>query len=148
MSLAINTHVLTGKKHVLIKQFRAVDARLLYFTYTHSRLSQKLTSSTVMCIEMNVIKWRYNDVSLLWNSSSCFNAPISNAKMNFSKRFFQSFQAKKMTLCNNNDQTWFSDTPTSATCVYTSGVIKTQWKLSPFRLGFQHHPRDPADVYA
>ena len=37
---------------------RAVDAQLLYFTYTHYRQSQKLTSSTVACIEMNVIQWR------------------------------------------------------------------------------------------
>ena len=34
---------------------RAVDAGFLYFTYTHPRLSQKLTSSTVMCIEINII---------------------------------------------------------------------------------------------
>ena len=37
---------------------RAVDAQLLYFTYKHYRQSQKLTSSTVACIEMNVIQWR------------------------------------------------------------------------------------------
>ena len=42
-----------------------------------------------------------------------------------------------MTLCNNNDQTWFSDTQTSARPL---GVVKTP--------GFQHHPRRPADVQA
>ena len=35
---------------------RAVDVRFLFFTYTHSRLSQKMTSSTVTYIGMNVIK--------------------------------------------------------------------------------------------
>ena len=30
---------------------------------THSWPSQKLTSSTVACIEMNVIQWRKDDVS-------------------------------------------------------------------------------------
>ena len=38
---------------------RAVDAWLLYFTYTHSRPysmpAQKMTSSTVTCLEMNAI---------------------------------------------------------------------------------------------
>ena len=33
--------------------------------------------------------------------------------MNFSKRF-SNFSCEKMTLYNNNDQTWFSDTLTSA----------------------------------
>ena len=28
--------------------------------------------------------------------------------------FFPKFSSDKMTLCNNNDQTWFSDTLTSA----------------------------------
>ena len=35
-----------------------------------------------------------------------------------------------MILCNNNDQTWFSDT-------LTSNLLD---------LGFQRHPRGPADV--
>ena len=38
--------------------------------------------------------------------------------MNFSKRF----PSDKMPLCNNNDQTWFSDTLTSARLL---GVVKT-----------------------
>ena len=33
---------------------RAVDAGLLYFTYAHSMPSQKLTSSIVTYIEMNI----------------------------------------------------------------------------------------------
>ena len=66
---------------------RAVDERLLYFTYTHSRPSQKLTSSTVTCIEINVIKWRKDGVSLLWNMHfqdlHAFARHYSNKKMNF-----------------------------------------------------------------
>ena len=57
------------------------------------------------------------------------------------KRFFQ-FSSDKMTLCNNNNQTWFSDTLTSASPL--GGSLKP----SPFRLGFQHHPQGPADVKA
>ena len=38
----------------------------------------------------------------------------SDKKMNFSKRFFQNLSSEKMTLCNNTDKTWFSDTLTSA----------------------------------
>ena len=41
-----------SKTKYLSGNSRAVDARLLYFTYTHSRQLQK---STVTCIEMNVI---------------------------------------------------------------------------------------------
>ena len=41
-----------------------------------------------------------------------------------------------MTSCNNNDQTWFSDTLTSARPL---GLLK---------LGFQRHPQGPADVNA
>ena len=33
----------------------AVDAQLLYIIYTNSRSSQKSTSLTVRCVEMNVI---------------------------------------------------------------------------------------------
>ena len=46
-----------------------------------------------------------------------------------------------MTLCNNNDQTWFSDTLTTARPL---GAVKTL----AFRLGFQHHPWGPAGVNA
>ena len=61
--------------------------------------------------------------------------------MNFSKRFFPKVFKWKMTLCNNNDQTWFSDTLIYARPL---GVVKT----SPFRFAFQHHPRGPADINA
>ena len=44
-----------------------------------------------------------------------------------------------MTLCNNNDQTWFSDTLTSARPL---GVVK----ILAFQA--QHHPWGPADVNA
>ena len=57
VSHANNSHVLAGKNpcnnqaiHVLFS-----DARLLYFAFTHSRPSQKLTSSSVTCIDINVI---------------------------------------------------------------------------------------------
>ena len=52
---------------------------------------------------------------------------------------FPKFSSDKMTLCNVNDQTWFSDTITSAR---PWGSLKP----SPFKLGFQHHSRGPADV--
>ena len=59
----------------------------------------------------------------------------SNTKNDFSKRFFQSFQ---MTKYNNDKQTWFSDTLTSARPLD-----------GRFRLGFQHlHPRGPVGVNA
>ena len=46
-----------------------------------------------------------------------------------------------MTLCNNSDQTCFSDTITSARPL---GLLKP----SVFMLGLQHHPQDPIDVNA
>ena len=46
-----------------------------------------------------------------------------------------------MTLCNNNGQTWFSDTLTSA------GPL-IFFKTLTFRLGFQHHTQGRADVNA
>ena len=51
---------------------------------------------------------------------------------------FPRFSSDKTTLCNNNDQTWFSDTLTSAGLL---GVVKTLAR-------FQRHPRGPADVNA
>ena len=62
-----------------------------------------------------------------------------------------------MTLCNNNNQTWFSDTQTSAKPFGAGGGGGgggAGWggggtlKPSPFRLGFQHYPWGPADVNA
>ena len=44
---------------------------------------------------------------------SCFIAHYSNTKMNL-RSVFPEFSSNKMTLCNNNDQTVFSDTLTSA----------------------------------
>ena len=60
----------------------------------------------------------------------------SNTKMNFSKRF-PKFSSDKKTLCNNNNQTWFSDTLTSARPL---GVVKTlafQARVSTPPLGVQ-----------
>ena len=51
VSHAINSHVLTDK-HPCISQ--AINVLLMY-GYTHSMRSQKLTTSTVTCIEMDVI---------------------------------------------------------------------------------------------
>ena len=45
-----------------------------------------------------------------------------------------------MNLSNNNDQTWFSDTLKSA------GPLRDRLKPSPFRLQFQHCPRDLGDM--
>ena len=57
---------------------------------------------------------------------------------------FPKFSSGKMTLCNNNDQTGFSDSLTSARPLWASlGSLKP----SPFRLMF-HHPWGPADVNA
>ena len=53
---AINALLLiTGKACINQAIHVLFDARLLYFTYTHSWPSQKLRSSTVTCLEMNVI---------------------------------------------------------------------------------------------
>ena len=83
---------------------RAVDVRLLYFTFTHSRPSQKLTS-TVTCMEMNVIHCREDDVSLcsgtgVFKTLEFFmlfarNYYNSDTKMNISKRF------SKVFMCHN-----------------------------------------------
>ena len=43
----LNSHVLTGKPMYYSGNSRPVAARLFYFTYTHSRLLQKIRSSTV-----------------------------------------------------------------------------------------------------
>ena len=52
-----------------------------------------------------------------------------------------------MTFCNNNDQTWFSDTLTSARPIGGGGGGGS-FKLSPLMLEFQHPPRGTADVNA
>ena len=58
-------------------------------------------------------------MSLLWNrrfqnirNLQAFARHFSDTKMSFSKRFSKVL-SDKMTLCNNNDQTWFPDTQTS-----------------------------------
>ena len=79
---------------------RAVDADLLYFTYTHSRSSQKLTSSTVTRIEIerNLMTLGCRK-SLLWNAYfqnlrllHVFARHYSKIKINFSKRFSKDFK--------------------------------------------------------
>ena len=59
--------------------------------------------------------------------------------MNFSEHFLKFLSDKMTSLCN--DQTWFSDTLTSARPLR---VVKTL----AFRLGFRHHPRGPVAVNA
>ena len=62
-------------------------------------------------------------------------AIIAIQKLTFRSVFFQSFQ---MTKYNNDKQTWFSDTLTSARPLD-----------GRFMLGFQHlHPRGPVGVNA
>ena len=110
----------------------------LTLQYTLSRPSQKLTSSTVMCLEMNVILVTLGRrKTLLWNRRFQ-NLPILHAfarhysKTKTNKTFrnvFPKFSSDKMTLCNNKDQTWFSDTLTSAR------PLRGSLKPSPFRLG-------------
>ena len=65
----------------------------------------------------------------------------SNTKMNFLKRFFPKFSSNIMTLCNNNDQTWFSDTLKSARPL---GVVKPL----AFRARVSTPPSGPADFNA
>ena len=61
-------------------------------------------------------------------------------KMKISKRFSK-FSSDKVTLCNNNDQTWFSDTLTS---VESLGDVKTL----AFQARVSAPSLDPADVSA
>ena len=65
---------------------------------------------------------------------------ISNTKMNFSTHFPKSISGK-MTICNKNDQSCFSDALTSAR------PLCSRYNPRLMRLGFQH-PRGPADVTA
>ena len=71
-----------------------------------------------------------DDISLCSGSSifktfagdMLFGALIGTGKKNFFKHFLQSFRAK--VLCNNSDQTCFSDTLTSAVPLGTSGDVE------------------------
>ena len=69
-----------------------------------------------------------------------FGRHYSNTNLNFSKPFFQ-FSSDKMTLCNNNDQTLFSYTLTSARPLR---VLKTL----TFQAQVLTSPSGPADVNA
>ena len=70
-------------------------------------------------------------------------------KRNLLKHFLQCFRVllhDRMFLYNNSDQTWFSDTFTSArTCGRCWNQSLKPW---PFRHKFQHLPRDSADLNA
>ena len=45
---------------------------------------------------------------------SCFCAPLQQYNNELFEAFFPKVLSDKIKLCNNNDQTWFSDTLTSA----------------------------------
>ena len=66
---------------------------------------------------------------------------MGNAKIELFEAFLQMFSRDKLTLCNSSDQICFL---IHKHVLGPSGVDKP----SPFRLEFQHHPRDPADVTA
>ena len=77
---------------------------------------------------MDVITFPENRVNLYYCIKSCvtrYQQPCFNRQktpcINLSK-LLAKFLSEKMTLCNNNDQTWFSDTLTSARPL---GVVKT-----------------------
>ena len=64
------------------------------------------------------LEWRK---SLVWNRRfqnlrilHAFARHYSNTKNELFETFFLKFSRGKLTLCNNDDQTWFSDTLTSA----------------------------------
>ena len=83
----------------------------------------------------DIISKVYDDVQLsLCPGSGIFKTFAGNiigtGKKNFLKQFLQSFQAKKMILSNNSDQTCFSDILTSA------GPRGRCWKLSLKGEGF------------
>ena len=156
MSRTINSHDLTGRNPCINKAIHVLlihDFAVLRISIPG--LSQKLMSSSVTCTVANVISWREDDISLCHGSSVFktfagnmpFHAIVGTGKKNFSKDFFcdgctcQSFRATK--------------------CFYAILAIKHAFlihkhllgpsggvKPSPFRLGFQHLPWDPADVNA
>ena len=84
--------------------------------------SQKLRSSSVMRAEENVIMWHQDDVSLCPGSgifktfagNMLFCAIIGTWKREHFETISPNFSSNKMFLCNNSDQTCFSDTLTSA----------------------------------
>ena len=92
VSHAINRHVLTGKNPCINQ---AIHVLLMHgFCTLHKRISKSLLWNT-----------RFQNLPII----HAFVRHYSNTKMIFSKRF-----SKGMTLCNNNDQTCFSDILTSA----------------------------------
>ena len=142
----INSHVLTGNSpcinqaiHVLLTHgFCSLNIHIL------GRHKNYVIINNVHRNECNLVTLGRRK-SLLWNRRfrnpriiHAFASHYSDTKMNFSKRFFPKFSSDKMTLCKNNDQTCFSD----------ARPLGKSLKFSPFRLGFQHHPRGPADENA
>ena len=128
--------------HAINSTNPCINARLCGVTNKHSGA---VTKTDVIINKMH----RSDDVSLcpgsgvfkMFAGNVLFRAIIGTCKKNYLKQFLQSLQAKKKTkkniLCNNNDQTCFSDTLTSA------GPLP-----SPFRFCFQDLPRGPADINA
>ena len=123
MSLAINSHVLTGTNPCINKAIHV----LLMHRFVVLRISipgptQKLRSSSVMCIVAHVISCRQHDVSLCPGSTVFktfagnmpFSANVEYTKKDVFEAFSQRFSSEKMFLCSNSDQTCFSDTFTSA----------------------------------
>ena len=148
MSHAINSHVLTTTYPCINKVIHLMLMHgFVVLCISIPGLSQKQTSSSVMCTVANVILWRRHDFSLCTGSGVFtfagnvpFRAIIDTRKKNFLEAFSPKFSSKKMFLCNNRDQTFFSDSLTSAR------PLGRCW--NPFRLGFQHLPRGPAYVNA
>ena len=85
-------------------------------------IKQKLTSSSVTCTVANVISWCQHDASICAGSSVFktftgnvpFSASVEYTKKDLFEAFSPKLSSEKRFLCNNSDQTCFSDTLTSA----------------------------------
>ena len=117
MSHAINSHVLTGKNSWLIRQFTCgwCTAFVVYiYARVLGRHKTDVINSNVQRNERNLVTllllgWRKY---LLWSRSfqNMFLCAIKVMQKWTIRSLFPKFSRDKMTLCNNNDQTWFSDT--------------------------------------
>ena len=83
---------------------------------SHAINSHVLTS-TNPCINLAIHMLLMHGIAVLritFAGNILFHAIIGTGKKEILKQFLQCFRAKKMFLCNNSDQTCFSDALTSA----------------------------------
>ena len=108
-------------------------------------ISSVHSSKRVCDVKMTLIICPGRGVFKMFIDNMTFHGIMAWERQRFPKHFlhcFRIFLPDRIFLCNDSDQTWFSDAFTSA------GPLGMCWNIRLSGSGFQHLPWFPADVNA